>query len=166
MHYATIEAYTILPYIIFVLILLRFLKPLYPVFVEMKIRHQVHQLADNSLILTPEQFFKLRNQSSGGQGRAKIANRYNFAGVYILHNETKNQYYVGQAKRILNRVNNHFTGKGNGDVYADYKYGDKWTIRMIALDESPFQTLNELERYTIQAYDAYTKGYNKNRGVQ
>lgn len=160
-----LEPNTLLPFILLALVLIFFAKPLYPVFVEMKIRQQIHQLADNTLILTPEQFFKLRNRSIRGE-RGIVANRYNFAGVYILHNQTKDQYYVGQAKRILNRVNNHFTGKGNGDVYADYKYGDKWTIRMIALDESPFQTLNELERYAIQAYDAYTKGYNKNRGIQ
>ena len=64
----------------------------------------------------------------------------------------------------MDRVNTHFTGRGNGDVYADYKYGDVFTIKMIALDRSGFSTLNELERYTISYYDAYHKGYNKTRG--
>ena len=73
-------------------------------------------------------------------------------------------FYVGQATRILNRVNSHFTGKGNGDVYADYKYGDVFSIKMIALENSGFNTLNELENRTIQKYKAYTKGYNKTRG--
>lgn len=73
-------------------------------------------------------------------------------------------YYVGQGKKVFQRVNNHFTGHGNGDVYADYKYGDKFTIKMIALENSGFTTLNELERNTIAPYDAYAKGYNKTRG--
>ena len=31
---------------------------------------------------------------------------------------------MGQGKAVLDRVNHHFSGRGNGDVYADYKYGD------------------------------------------
>lgn len=73
-------------------------------------------------------------------------------------------YYVGQGKKVFQRVNSHFTGHGNGDVYADYKYGDKFTIKMIALDNSGFTTLNKLERNTIATYNAYSKGYNKTRG--
>ena len=50
------------------------------------------------------------------------------------------------------------------DIYADYKYGDEFTIRLIALKGSGFKTLNELERNAIAAYRAYDKGYNKTRG--
>ena len=73
-------------------------------------------------------------------------------------------YYVGQGKKVFQRVNNHFTGHGNGDVYADYKYGDDFTIKMIALETSGFKTLNELERNTIMTYNAYSRGYNKTKG--
>ena len=106
----------------------------------------------------------MRRFSFGGRGRKSYALTQNFEGVYILHNTDKDLYYVGQGKKILDRVNNHFTGKGNGDVYADWKYGDNFTIRMIALDNSGFDTLNQLERHTISYYDAYSKGYNKTRG--
>lgn len=73
-------------------------------------------------------------------------------------------YYVGQGQQVLNRVNAHFTGKGNGDVYADYRYGDYFTIKMIALENSGFSTLNELERNTISTYNSFAAGYNKTRG--
>ena len=53
---------------------------------------------------------------------------------------------MGQGKAVLDRVNHHFSGRGNGDVYADYKYGDFFTIKMIKLENSGFYTLNELER--------------------
>ena len=33
--------------------------------------------------------------------------------------------YVGQSIWVENRVHNHLIGKGNGDVYADVKYGKK-----------------------------------------
>lgn len=129
-----------------------------------KINDQIERLASGVEELTPEEFFKLRNHSFGGQGRPSYARTKNFAGVYILFNKTKNMYYVGQAQKILDRVNNHFTGKGNGDVYADYKYGDEFTIKMLALEGSGFSSLNELERHTISKYNAFSKGYNKTRG--
>ena len=129
-----------------------------------KIREQIRGLAENTLEMTPDEFFKMRKASFGGRGRASYALTQNFAGVYILFNSTKNMYYVGQGKAVLNRVNAHFTGKGNGDVYADYKYGDKFTIKMISLEKSGYSTLNELERNTIMAYDSFAHGYNKTRG--
>ena len=73
-------------------------------------------------------------------------------------------HYVGQGQQVFRRVNSHFTGRGNGDVYADYKYGDEFTIRMIALSESGFLTLNALECHAIDVYGAYSHGYNKTRG--
>lgn len=129
-----------------------------------KIKKQIRGLADNTLEMTPDEFFNMRKTSFGGRGRPSFALTQNFAGVYILHNKTKNMYYVGQGKEVLNRVNAHFTGKGNGDVYADYKYGDVFTIKMIALKQSGFSTLNELERNTIMTYDAFAAGYNKTKG--
>ena len=129
-----------------------------------EIKAQIKGLADNTLEMTPEEFFVMRRTSFGGRGRPSYALTQNFAGVYILFNSTKNMYYVGQGKEVLNRVNAHFTGKGNGDVYADYKYGDKFTIKMIALEKSGYTTLNELERNTIMTYDAFASGYNKTRG--
>ena len=129
-----------------------------------KIKEQIEGLADNTLEMTPEEFMKMRKISFGGRGRHSYALTQNFAGVYILYNKTKNMYYIGQAKQILNRVNSHFTGKGNGDVYADYKYGDEFTIKMISLENSGYKTLNELEKNTIMTYNAFSKGYNKTRG--
>ena len=124
----------------------------------------IDNLAAGVKEMTPEEFFEFRNYSFGGRGSPSYARTKNFAGVYILFNKTKNMYYVGQATKILDRVNNHFTGKGNGDVYADYKYGDSFTIKMIALENSGFDNLNDLERNTIARYNSFSRGYNKTRG--
>ena len=32
-----------------------------------------------------------------------------YVGIYIIRNTTKDMYYVGQGKRVLQRVRNHFT---------------------------------------------------------
>lgn len=137
---------------------------LIPIVKTIIIKSKIDSLADNALEVTPQEFFRIRNSSNGGRGKKHISTKYDFAGVYILFNHTKNIYYVGQGKKVFQRVNNHFTGHGNGDVYADYKYGDNFTIKMIALENSGFSTLNELERNTIKAYGAYSRGYNKTRG--
>ena len=128
-----------------------------------KINKKIEDLANNTIEITPEEFFKMRSANFDSH-HSSYVRKQNFVGVYILFNQTKNMYYVGQAQKIFDRVNSHFTGKGNGDVYADYKYGDKFTIKMIALKNSGFSSLNELERNTIAKYNSYYKGYNKTRG--
>ena len=90
--------------------------------------------------------------------------RYDFEGVYILHNISKDMYYVGQSINVVDRVRNHLKGKGNGDVYADFKYGDKFEVILIAIEDTEYEYLNDLERHCIAAYHAFEKGYNKNRG--
>ena len=64
----------------------------------------------------------------------------------------------------MDRISQHFSGYGNGDVYADYVYGDRFGIQALALEKSGFKDLDELERYTIKTYKAYEKGYNRTRG--
>ena len=128
-----------------------------------KIRNEIGQLSNDAMEITPSEFFNLRSRANSYR-TIKNDPTYNFSGVYILFNKTKNMYYVGQAKHVFDRVNQHFTGKGNGDVYADYKYGDEFTIKMINFENSGYSSLNELERHTIWVYNAYSKGYNKTRG--
>ena len=135
-------------------------------FIAKKIRmdNQIEGLANGTMEMTPEEFFQFRDFSFGGKGRPKYALHHDFEGIYILYNRTKNMYYVGQAKKIFERVNSHFSGRGNGDVYADYKYGDEFTIKMISFKDSGFDSLNALERAAISKYNAFARGYNKTRG--
>ena len=103
--------------------------------------------------LTPEEFFDIKSKQTG-----------DVVGVYVIHNETKDMYFVGQAKRLFFRLNQHFTGHGNGDVYADYKYGDDFAIQIIKLSESGYSDLDKLEKDLIERYDAYGSGYNRTSG--
>lgn len=103
--------------------------------------------------LTPEEFFEIKKRNTG-----------DIVGCYVIFNESKNMFYVGQAKRLFFRVNQHFTGHGNGDVYADYKYGNYFRISIIPLANSGFNDLDLLERTLISQYDAYNSGYNKTGG--
>lgn len=106
-----------------------------------------------SLGLSPERFLDLKRTVTG-----------DVVGVYIIYNIDRKMYYVGQAKRLYFRVWQHFTGHGNGDVYADYKYGNRFMIRFISLSESGYTDLDMLERDMIRQYNAFTTGYNKTVG--
>lgn len=129
---------------------------------EIQDARRIEELANQSIELTPKQFLALENNTK--RGKLKGYEPSSFAGIYILYNETKDMYYVGQAKDVVGRVKQHFSGHGNGDVYADYKYGDIFRIRTVKLEGSGFQSLNALERKAISKYNAYSSGYNKTRG--
>lgn len=133
-------------------------------FHKRRIRRQLAALASNALEITPMEFFDIRNTRIRSKGNALYSKQFDYPGVYVLYNYTRDLPYVGQGARLLERVNKHFTGYGNGDVYADFKYGDSFTIKTISLFESGYVSLNELERHMIHLYDAYNRGYNKTRG--
>ena len=103
---------------------------------------------------TPNDFIKTGNRAS-----------QSIPGVYIIHNQTKNKYYVGQAKDISQRVGKHFTGRGgNPDVYYDYRNGDSFSVDVIPLAGSGYDSLDRLEKDMIKKYNSYENGYNKTRG--
>ena len=119
-------------------------------------KEKLRNLANNKAEISPREFLNNLN--------GMYSSNNDFTGVYILHNLNKDKYYVGQGKKVFARVKAHFTGHGNGDVYADYKYGDVFTISMISLVNSGYNSIDDLEKQMIYAYDAYTKGYNRTRG--
>ncbi len=117
---------------------------------EMNIRDR---MLKGENFVTPEQFAAIRKKAEKDT-----------VGVYVIYNQTKDKYYVGQAKRLIFRVNQHFTGHGNGDVYADYVYGDSFLIQLIPLIDSGYVDIDEMEREMIKKYDAYKSGYNRTVG--
>lgn len=90
------------------------------------------------------------------------------SGCYVILSYKKSTFgkhdfhdvYVGQSSNVYNRVRNHLTGHGNGDVYADVKNGDVLYIKVILCKA---EMMNDLEKYLIKLYDA-THSYNKTSG--
>lgn len=118
-----------------------------------KIREDRQSFLSDCEELTPEEFFEIKPGIKG-----------DIVGCYIIHNESRDMYYVGQAKRLFFRINQHFTGHGNGDVYADYKYGDDFSIRIVPLSDSGYSDIDLLEKDLIDEYDALNSGYNRTSG--
>lgn len=119
-------------------------------------RRRIRRLVTGSRKLTPQQFFQVR--------RPHGTLAPDFPGIYLIYNADRRRYYVGQAHQVLSRVNQHFTGRGNGDVYADYVAGDTFTIQLLALRGSGYHNLDDFERDAIETTHAYTEGYNKTAG--
>ena len=117
------------------------------------IQNNMEDFLNNTETITPDEFFEIKQQQKG-----------DVVGVYIIHNETTDQYYVGQAKKLFFRINQHFTGHGNGDVYADYKYGDDFSIKIIKLSASGYDDIDLLEKDMIEKYNAFGIGYNRTSG--
>lgn len=68
--------------------------------------------------------------------------------------------YIGQSVHIYQRVHNHFTGKGKGDVYADIKRGKYVYVRFLFCSE---KWMNTWEKRLIKAFHA-TDSYNETGG--
>lgn len=129
-----------------------------PIYGRYQAKKEIQSLVESKTSMTPQQLMRLK-RSYG------ISSQFDCPGIYVLHNRDKNKNYVGQSIHVLTRASQHFTGHGgNGDVYADYKYHDHFEIRIVKFEGSGYSSLNEMERLAINAYDAYTRGYNKTRG--
>ena len=70
------------------------------------------------------------------------------------------EVYVGQSVNMCQRVRNHLTGSGNGDVYADMRSGKHVYVQFNPCEE---EELNDLEKALIIAYNA-TGSYNRTSG--
>lgn len=91
---------------------------------------------------------------------------YDSTGVYVLHNERLDKWYVGQSKTMLSRVHAHFSGRGCTGVYRDYQKGHPFYVQMITLKASGYASLDVLEHDLIHYYQADEYGYNVLRGNQ
>lgn len=113
---------------------------------EKLLRLRQSLLEDDPQIVASAEEFMAQRKSLTQQGE--------IAGIFIVHNATKDLYYVGQSAKAIDRAAIQFLGRGNCDVYADYKYGDSFSVRIIPLSESGYESLNEPKRTAIQALEA------------
>lgn len=103
-----------------------------------------------ALDMSPKEFNKLRNKRSMLIQNAVMGKKQ--AAVYVLRNETKDKYLVGQSQDAYNRVNMHLTGAGDDAVYKDYKSGDSFRISIITLGDTDYSNLTDLEKEYLKKY--------------
>ncbi len=88
----------------------------------------------------------------------------NIRGIYIIENKVNLKCYVGQGKNVCERINSHFSGHGNRDIYFDFLKGNDFSVRIITLRHSRFKTINRLEKIAIAVCNSFYSGYNQTRG--
>lgn len=109
-----------------------------------------------------EQFIPL--SSLAGMQQEKIV------GCYIIRNRKNAKCYVGQSKDVLKRLRQHFKGTSPQNIIFSEDYFSTAPEERQSLFEFkiiPLSTKDELdktEKDLIEAYAAFTHGYNKTNG--
>lgn len=94
--------------------------------------------------------------------------KYDFNGVYVIHDLDFDMYYVGQSVNVIKRLRGHFNGQsskgGADDLNEALINGHNMEIALLRLKNSSFRDLDDMEAYFIDYFDAYYHGYNRTRG--
>lgn len=94
--------------------------------------------------------------------------KYDFNGVYVIHDLDFDMYYVGQSVNVIKRLRGHFNGqssKGGADDLNEALINvHNMEIALLRLKNSSFRDLDDMEAYFIDYFDAYYHGYNRTRG--
>lgn len=120
---------------------------------------EMDNLNNYSREMSPEELLEIR-----AEVMKKDSGLHDFTGIYVLENKTVDKFYVGQSISLFKRCGAHFTGDGNKDIYEDYSNGEIWSVRLIALADSGFKSINALEKHFIEYYHSTYNGYNKTIG--
>lgn len=89
------------------------------------------------------------------QNDIKIFKKIDFKGIYILRNNTKSKCYVGNASSVFKKVERHFRGYENQEIYTEWKKGDQFFVNIIKFENSGYDNIDLLERDIKEAYNAY-----------
>lgn len=97
-------------------------------------------------------------------GRKIYLYAHDDAGCYVFHDLTTDNYYVGQSIHIIHRLTQHLRGKGSPDIYQAYQQGHTLVVAILQIANSPYTTLNQMEKLLIAHFDSYNHGYNETAG--
>lgn len=120
----------------------------------------VNTLKDGAAEISAKDFLRVRRYK---QGRKIIMNQYDFEGVFILHNITKDKYYIGKSKNVLKRLGQILIGSGNEEIRNDFTQGNEIAIKATSLNASSCKTTSELEEIMLKEYSDGTVWYNKRK---
>ena len=101
----------------------------------------------------------------------KILGRQNVCGIYKITNLQTDECYIGQAKDVRLRWNDHVkagigidTPAGNKLYAAMQEYGIE-NFAFELLEECNIDELDKKEKYFISLYNSNSLGYNGNKGI-
>lgn len=100
------------------------------------------------------------------QDDIKFVKNWDFEGVYILHNCSRNIYHIGRSGKVLRKIDRTFRGYENQDVYDDWNDKDVFGVRIIRYENSGYSNINLLEKDLVEKYGIYTKRVNEKKAKE
>lgn len=124
-----------------------------------KAKEVLEKFLDISKDVPIEEFLKMYDMRiydiSNKQSDIKFMKNVDFEGVYILRNATQNKCFVGKASKVFKKIERHFTGYGNEEIYSEWRKGNKFFINIIRFENSGYDNINYLERDIKEKYYAF-----------
>lgn len=94
-----------------------------------------------------------------------------FTGIYLIKNTITKNCYVGQAKNIASRIQQHLgsafsmpTKDYNTPLHAAFRKHGIDNFELEVLQKCDYDELNKLEQYWVSVYDCFKNGYNQTAG--
>lgn len=92
----------------------------------------------------------------------------NGIGIYCIKNQNNKKLYIGQSRKLGDRVQQYISQLENGthpniELLEDYKKGDRFFIHTILY--APAECLDGLEIYYILKWSTHIVGYNTRIGL-
>ena len=119
------------------------------IYETIKIRKRLGGLVDGQLWLSPEEFMNFQKRETFNPQKSRRVASYECAGVYILHNTTKDEYYIMQSNRVFASLVAFFSAQIPCDALNEYIAGDKFMIAIRRLSISGCSNLDDLYKKTL-----------------
>ena len=85
----------------------------------------------------------------------KFMKNFDFEGVYIIHNCSRNIYHVGRSKKVLIKIDRTFRGYENQAIYDDWKKEHEFKVKIVKFDSNAFDDITLLEKELRKKYGVY-----------
>lgn len=122
-------------------------------------KETLNRILDTNKNVRIEEFLKMYDlrmyDISNKQSDIKFMKNVDFEGVYILKNNTQNKCYVGKASKVFRKIERHFTGYGNEDIFTEWKSGNKFFVNIIRFENSGYENIDKLEHDIREEYNAF-----------
>jgi len=115
-----------------------------------------------------EEFIKMYDMRSHNfnskQDDIKFLKNFDFEGVYILHNCSRNVYLIGRSSKVFRKIDRQFRGYENQDIYRDWQRKHHFTVKIVKFENSGYSDINMLEQDLTKKYGNYPPNSEKKPG--
>lgn len=96
---------------------------------------------DDFLALYDQRIYDIRSK----QEDIKYMKSLDFKGVYCIKNNSKQKYYIGMGDKVFRKVERHFKGYGNQDIFSGYNKKNQFSVMFFRFEGSGYDSLTEYE---------------------